>query len=199
VKAKRNKSIHKSLIITAILLALAVTFIVIIALSNKKEPPIVLPATQETSVDVPGSTNISDQEKVSPSEPSEPSSVISGVDPSTLTSVDVEPMGVTVYYSKGTPGFDFAVKRAVDSTQYAEFSSEDLIGTKCTDDSGLFASIIKNPTASEDQTTISQTVVVGEVTYGLSLAGKNCASDVGLLEKYQSGFINGFFRLAVLD
>lgn len=122
---------------------------------------------------------------------------IPSVDPATLTSVDIAPLGVTVFYSKGTPGFEYTVLRAADATQYAQFTSSDLIGTKCTNDEGVFASIIQNPSTNDAQT-ISQTVKVGNDTYGLSLASPGCTSNIDLLTKYQDGFKNGFANLAIL-
>ena len=118
-------------------------------------------------------------------------------DPESLSSVDIEPLSITVFYSKGTPGFEFLVKRTADQTQYVDFTSPDLIGTKCTDDEGIFASIIKNP-STESQTTITQKVTVAGDTYGLSLAGEGCTSDVALLGQYQDAFSYGFSSLAAL-
>ncbi len=120
------------------------------------------------------------------------------VDPSTLASIDVAPLGVTVFYTKGIHGFNFEVKRTANQTQYAEFSSPELIGKICTDDSGSFASIIKNPTSTEDQTTITLTTKIGNDSYGLSLAGKNCTADQQLLAQYQTAFTNGFPSLKAL-
>lgn len=119
----------------------------------------------------------------------------SEVDPSTLSSIDIEPLNSTVFYTKGTPGFEYAVKRASDGTQYVEFSSPSLVGTKCTNDSGLFATIIKNPTSTEDKSTISKTTTVDGVAYGLSLAGSTCTKDTDLLQTYQTAFSNGFSQL----
>jgi hypothetical protein len=119
------------------------------------------------------------------------------VDPETLSSVDIEPLSIIVFYAKGTPGFEFLVNRTADQTQYVDFTSPDLVGTKCTDDAGIFASIIKNP-ATESQTTITQTVKVAGDTYGLSLAGVGCTSDVALLGQYQDAFSYGFSSLVAL-
>jgi hypothetical protein len=119
------------------------------------------------------------------------------VDPNTLTSIDVAPLGVTIFYSKGTPGFEFSVLKTADQTQYAQFTSSNLVGTKCTDDQGAFASIVKNPSTNETQT-ISQTVKVGNNTYGLSLASTSCTGNAGLLAQYQTGFKNGFASLKAL-
>jgi len=122
---------------------------------------------------------------------------VPAVDPETLSSIPIESLGVTVYYSKGTPGFEYMINRTADKTQYADFTSADLVGTKCTDDKGLFVSIIKNP-ATESQTSISETVKVGEDTYGLSLTGSSCTDDTDLLTQYQTGFKNGFSSLSAL-
>ncbi len=120
------------------------------------------------------------------------------VDPSTLDSIDIDPLKVTVFYTKGVGGFDFNVLRTANGTQYVSFSNTDLVGTKCTNDEGDFASIIKNPTSTEDNATISQKVKVGSDTYGLSLAASNCTSNPDLLAKYQTAFTNGFSQLKAL-
>jgi len=119
------------------------------------------------------------------------------VDPETLASIAIEPLGVMVYYSKGTPGFGYSVMKTTDKTEYAQFTSADLVGTKCTNDEGAFASIIKNPSTSESQTT-SKTVKVGEDTFGLSLASAGCTANTELLTKYQTGFEQGFSSLKAL-
>jgi len=120
------------------------------------------------------------------------------VDPTTLSSIDITPLGISVFYTKGIPGFEFTAKRTANQTQYVEFTSSDLIGAKCTDDAGLIVSIIKNPSSTEDQATISQTVKVGDDSYGLSLAGKGCTSNADLLDRYQTAFTNGFPSLKAL-
>ena len=144
----------------------------------------------ESSADTPSTdTEMTDQETVTPE--------VSPVDPETLDSIAVEPLGVNVFYTKGTPGFDFQVKRAADGTQYADFSSTDLVGTKCTDDQGVFVSIVKNPASGED-TLISETMKLGKDTYGLTMSGAGCTNNADLLSQYQSGFKNGFSSLTSL-
>lgn len=123
---------------------------------------------------------------------------VSKVDPATLATIDVAPLGVTVSYTKGLGAFGFEVKKTADQTQYVDFSADGLVGTKCTDDKGLFASIIKNPSPSEVQGTITQTTKVGKDTYGLSLAGKGCTSNPVLLDQFQTAFTNGFPSLKSL-
>ena len=127
-----------------------------------------------------------------------PKSDTAPVDPSTLNSVDVAPLGVVVFYTKGVHGFDFEVKKTDSKTQYVEFSASELIGTICTDDNGSFASIVKNPTSAEDQTTITATTKLGDDSYGLSLSGKNCTANQQLLTQYQTAFMNGFSSLKAL-
>jgi hypothetical protein len=143
-------------------------------------------------------TNDASNTKSDTTDPAKTTTPSTVADPDTLASVDVEPLGVTVFYAKGTPGFEFAIKKTASQTQYVEFTSSDLVGTKCTDDNGLFASIIKNPSSNEDQSTITQTVKVGNDSYGLSLAGKGCTSDADLLAQYQAAFTSGFSSLKAL-
>ena len=153
------------------------------------------PETTQPSTDVPAadsSTEVNSDQAAKPD-----TAVAPAVDPATLSSVAIEPLGITVFYSKGVPGFDFAVKRTADKTEYVEFSTAALVGTKCTDDEGAFASIIKNPGVNETQTT-SQTVRVGDDTYGLSLSGSSCTADAELLTQYQTAFTNGFKSLTAL-
>lgn len=117
------------------------------------------------------------------------------IDPNTVTTIDVAPLGIVVTYGKSLPGFSFEVKRSAAGTQYAEFSSQRLVGTKCTDDTGVFASIIKNPSDVEAQTTISKKKVIESTTYGLSLSGDQCASNVTLLKEFQTSFSDNFSTL----
>ena len=123
---------------------------------------------------------------------------VSNVDPSTLATIDVAPLGITVSYTKGLGAFGFEVKKTADQTQYVDFSTDGLVGTKCTNDVGLFALIIKNPSPSEVQGTITQTTKVGKDTYGLSLAGKGCTNNPVLLDQFQTAFTNGFPSLKAL-
>lgn len=126
-------------------------------------------------------------------------SEIPTVDPSTLDSIDIEPLSIAVLYTKGTGGFEFEVLRASDGTRYVEFSNSALVGTKCSDDNGVFATIIESPASPEDSSLISETVVVDGTTYGLSLATDTCTANPDLLKDYQSGFINGFSQLKKIE
>lgn len=155
-----------------------------------------VPAAETTQTETDSTTDTTDSEDNTVDQVDSPAVE---VDPSTLTSIDIEPMAIEVFYSKGIPGFEFQVKRAADGTKYVEFSSPDLVGTKCTNDTGVFVTIIEAPSSSEDQTTIDQKVTVGDVIYGLSLASQNCTSNLALLNEYQTAFSNGFSSLKVLE
>lgn len=119
----------------------------------------------------------------------------STVDPSTVSTIVIEPMSIEVAYVKGVGGFEFQVLRTPSGTQYVEFRNAELIGTKCTGDVGTFASIVESPSASEDTSTLSQKVTVDGTVYGLSLSGSNCTSDTTLLGKYQKSFSDAFSLL----
>lgn len=117
------------------------------------------------------------------------------VDPATVTTIDVAPMSLSVSYVKGVGAFEYQVLRTPSGTQYVEFKSAELVGTKCTDDEGAFASIIQNPSSSETNSTVSQTVDLDATKYGLALSGTNCTSNVELLGQYQQSFSKAFSLL----
>lgn len=120
------------------------------------------------------------------------------IDPSTVSTIDIEPMDLTVSYVKGVGGFEFAVRRTANGTQYVEFSSPSLKGTKCTDDEGVFASILASPSTDEGST-ITKTVTIDGEKYGLSLVGATCTKDPDLLKKYQASFSDAFSLLKKLQ
>jgi len=189
---------HKRRLVLVLALIAAVVLIVggVIALNISSPEPraTVTPSPQSTEVDDDDTSTDSSVES-QPAQ-SEASSVPT-VDPATLNSVEITPLAIEVFYTKGIDGFDFTVKRTADQTEYVEFSTAALAGTKCTDDQGSIASIIKNPTPATLLTT-TQTVKVGDVTYGLSLAGSDCTPDAALLDQYQTAFKNGFSSLRAL-
>ncbi len=116
------------------------------------------------------------------------------LDPATVSTVVIEPMQITVSYVKVNAGFEYYVTRTASGTQYVEFSSPELVGTKCTDDKGVFASIIESPSATES-TTLSKTTTVDDTKYGLSLADATCTKDPELLKQFQSSFSDAFSLL----
>jgi len=193
MKTQGNKRLTITLIVLGILvLAVAGAMIAKSLTTSDDQAKTTTPVTTTDDSDTDSSTE-ADIDKSTPTE----TAPATTVDPSTLSSVAIEPLGVKVFYVKGIAGFDFAVKRTADSTEYVEFSSAELTGTKCTGDEGSFASIIKNPAAGTQQT-IDQTIKVGNDTYGLSLAGEDCTANTALLRQYQASFTDGFKSLTTL-
>ncbi|MDB5179509.1 MAG: hypothetical protein JWN12_141 [Candidatus Saccharibacteria bacterium] len=188
----RMKS-KRGLIVIIIVLGIVLLVVGAVVLTKKTTQP----SATDTSKQVTAAKDTTTETDVTDGVSSATASTTPAVDPGTLTSVDIAPFGVTVFYSKGTPGFEFTVLKTADRTQYVQFTSSDLVGTKCTNDQGAFASIIKNPSTSEAQTT-SQTTKVGNDTYGLSLASAGCTGNADLLTQYQTGFKNGFTSLKAL-
>ena len=149
-------------------------------------------AEQEPAAAVPAeaSQTTSDEQSDAPAE--------STLDPDSVSTIDIEPMGITISYVRGIPGFEFVVKRTATGTQYVQFLSPDLAGETCTDDEGTFAAIIKNPTSEEDQATITDSVTVEGDEYGLSLDSDNCTSNQELFAEYQDSFSEAFSLLRLI-
>lgn len=120
------------------------------------------------------------------------------LDPASVSTVDVEPLNITVSYVKGVPGFAFSVSRTQSNTEYVDFHSTELVGTKCTDDEGVFATIIKNP-EDADSATISETKTLEGDVYGLSLPESTCTSNIELFEQYQQSFEDAYGLLRLLS
>lgn len=120
------------------------------------------------------------------------------IDPATVNTIDIPPMEITVSYVKGAGGFEYEVLRTPNGSQYVEFRSPELVGTKCTDDQGTFASILENPSSGEGST-IAKSVTVDDTQYGLSLSAANCTSDAAKLQKYQQSFNDAFSLLKKLN
>lgn len=142
-------------------------------------------------------TNTEQNEDQKTNQPDDEDSAVE-LDPATVGTIDIPPMDITVSYVKGVGGFEYEVLRANNGTRYVEFRNESLVGTKCTNDMGTFASIIANPTESE-RLTLAKTQKVGDMTYGLSLADGTCTSDKSLLQEYQSSFSDAFSLLKQME
>ncbi len=181
------------LIVTIIVLALTLGVVSAIVIYQNVNRPVdtTTADTQNEEAETPAeSTTEEEQPEPEPEQPND--------GPGDMKSIDVEPMSIKVYYGEGTDGFEFLVKRANGGTQYAEFSTDALVGTKCTDDQGIFATIVEDPSTSEQQTTADQTVSVDGMTYGLLLASDSCTSNPQLLATYQDAFRQGFGFLTAL-
>lgn len=186
---------HGKLKLTITIIALVVTLLVvggIVALQNQGT------STDNNAVDTPAQTDEAPVEET-PVEEEKPAEELPEAEPvvapEDTSSIDIEPMGITVYYVRGIPGFEFVVERTASGTEYVQFRSPDLKGTKCTNDEGAFASIIKNPSATEEQS-VTATTTVGDDTYGLSLTDETCTSDEELLAQYQDSFSQAFSLLS---
>lgn len=190
-KKKGRRALYTALIVLAILLTVIALIAVVKAIAgNGKNDPYKQTTTQQSSnTDTPKpSTTTTDGDKNSTTPPAPK------LDPSTVSTIDIQPMSITVSYVKGIDAFEYEVLRNPNGTQYVEFRSTDLVGTKCTNDQGAFASILANPT-DDEASTLSQKTVVDGTTYGLSLAASTCTSNPDLLAKYQKSFSDAFTLL----
>lgn len=193
MREKRAKSIKTAVIILAVLLAIIATialwrYVLVGDGDVTKETD----TTQTT--ENKDDNDVVDEDTDATTNGETPTDGTSAPDPALFSSIVIDAAGIEVFYSKGIPGFQYRVLRTASGTEYIEFSADGLKGTKCTDDEGVFASIIENPSSSESQT-VTVTTKVGNDTYGLSLASDTCTSDTALLQKYQAAFKNGFGSL----
>lgn len=189
-----QKKGRKTLYIVIGVLAVAVLAIGIVAFVRSLTPPSSSESQQSSSnkdqpVQKPADTTENPTTAVPENTADQPA-----IDPERVSTTDIEPMMITVAYIKGIEGFDFQILRNPNGTKYVQFSSESLVGTKCTDDMGVFASIIENPTADE-RGTLSKTTVVDGTTFGLSLADEACTNNSEQLKQYQASFSEPFSLL----
>lgn len=146
------------------------------------------------------STESSPQEEAElPETIPEPDSAATNLDPESVSSVTIEPLGIVVSYVKGIAGFEYAIYRTNDGTQYVEFMSAELAGTKCTDDTGVFATILKNPPSETDAATAELKKELNGDFYALSLPADTCTSDEALFAQYQAAFRDAFGLLALVE
>lgn len=201
LKAKQRMLIIAGIAFVAVLLLVGIIILVNSLRADKVDPYKQDTSSAETtsSDESENQTDSSkdDQEIKSDTTKPETDTPASTIDPATVSAIDIQPMSLTVSYVKGIGGFEYAVKRTTSGTQYVEFSSPELVGTKCTDDTGAFASIITNP-SSDESATLAQTTVVDGTKYGLSLNAANCTKDAELLKKYQASFNDAYSLLKKL-
>lgn len=194
---KGRRTLYTALIVLAILLAVIGVIALVKAMTGtNKSDPYKQTTTQESSNNPSPSkpsTSTDDGDKNNATN-NQPSSNAANLDPSTVATIDISPMSITVSYVKGAGAFEYEVLRTPNGTQYVEFRSSDLVGTKCTNDQGAFASILASPT-DDEVSTLSQKTVVDGTTYGLSLPNSTCTSNPDLLAKYQKSFSDAFTLL----
>lgn len=193
-----QKSRKRSLITAISILVVLLVVIGIVALMsslNKKDDPYV----QSQSTDTTNIPTEDVEDETPPSDEVDPVETdVETVDPATVSTIDIAPLSITVSYVKGIGAFEYEVLRAPNGTRYVEFRSTNIIGTKCTNDAGTFASIIVSPTDSESAT-LSKKTTVDDTTYGLSLADATCTTDTEKLEQYQKSFSDGFSLLKKIE
>ena len=186
VQNKGRKKLVAVLATIGVLLLIIAAVTVVKSLSISQTPKSNETDAKNTSaVDKQGDSN--DSPTVEPVE----STVVPTVDPTTVLTVAIEPMTISVPYIRGVDGFDFQVLRTPSGTKYVQFSSEKLVGTKCTNDQGQFASIIEN-LSTDEAATVAKTITVDGTSYGLSLADATCTRDSDLLKQYQNAFSEPF-------
>jgi len=188
---KSRKKLFTILIVVGVI-ALTIAGIAIVRSMSSTTP---VESSETTKKDTPAVTDkAEDTDKVASEDITKDSNAEPAIDPEQVSTVAIEPMTITVSYMKGVGGFDYQVLRTPSGTKYVQFSSSNLVGTKCTDDIGVFASIIESPTTDE-AATLSKTTTTDGMTYGLSLADTTCTSDAGLLKQFQDAFSGAFSLL----
>ncbi len=195
VQKKGKRALLTALSIFVVLLAVVGTIAIIKALNPGTNDPYATQTTNESTDDTPTDTTDSPSTTPLPDDDDDGTSDTEpAIDPATVATIDVTPMSLSVSYTKGVGGFEYEVLRRPNGTRYVEFSSPELVGTKCTNDKGVFASILESP-ASEETATLAKTTTVGGMTYGLSLAAVTCTSNETLLKNYQNAFSTPFSLL----
>lgn len=195
VKRSRKRFAIIGVVVLLVLGGIVTTF----ALSGnnaKKDPYVKDSSTKTTNNPSDGGANNSDSQnsQSTPKNPDAKTDTQPTPDPTTVATIDVAQLNITVSYVKGINGFSYQIQRAPDGSQYVEFYSDALKGTKCSDDEGQFASILVNPDSNEKATVAKSTVVDG-TTYGLSLSATACTSSPDLLAQYQKSFSDAFSLL----
>lgn len=178
----------------AAVLALALIAIAAYALNpkgNHSSAPSAVVENSDSDKNTSQTTPSTPDTNTKPTDSTQPTTTL---DPSTVGTVDIQPLSLAVSYVKGIGGFEYTVMRSSGGTEYVEFTSPQLVGTKCTDDTGTFASIIQNPDTNE-ASTITVTQAVDGTKYGLSLSDNTCTGNTELLKQYQTSFRDAFSLL----
>lgn len=195
-RGKKKRSLIIAITVLAVLLVAIGIIAIVNGMKGKEKDPFV---QKEQSTSSTSDTNKSENTKPAENDTSKnggssKDADAESLDPSTLATITIEPMNLVVSYVKGAGGFSYEVNRTADGRRFVAFSSESLAGTKCTDDAGVFVSILESPNENE-KATISKTTVVDGKTYGLSVASNTCTSDSTALQKYQDSFSKAFTLL----
>ena len=202
VRKNNKRALITALAILAILLAAIGAIALIRAFGPKEDDPYVQQtsssATSSQDETAPSNTTAQPEANSTDAPVEENSSNEPKLDPATVGTIDITPMDITVSYVKGAGGFEYEVTRTQNGTRYVEFKSPDLAGTKCTNDTGAFASILADPDSNES-TTLTKTTTVDGTKYGLSLESTTCTNDAEKLAKYQKSFSDAFGLLKKMN
>lgn len=202
VQKKGKRTFVTTMSLLAVLLIAIGTVALIRAMASNDNDPykqnVSNSAETTTRSETTAPTETTGEVSSTPASEGENDDAASSLDPSTVGTVDISPMGIKVAYVKGVGGFEYEVLRAGNGTRYVELRSPTLAGTKCTNDIGTFASILTDPTDNETAT-VAKTITVEETRYGLSLADDTCTSDPETLAEYQKSFSDAFSLLEKLD
>lgn len=194
---KSRKKLVATVAVLIVLLALIGTIAILKAIAGDKTDPYAQKAP-DTSDQQEAPKDTSTETKDDETDSTDTPDATPSIDPATVSTIDIGPMNLTVSYVKGVGGFEFEVLRTASGGRYVEFRNETLIGTKCTDDEGTFASILQDPSNDEAATLSKKTTLDGTV-YGLSLPETTCTSNPELLEKYQKSFSDAFPLLKKIE
>lgn len=201
VQKKGKRTLIAALaVLVALLLVIGAVALIKVASQNKADPYAKQTTTSEDEPSNDSAPKDSDQgvEPENPDKANDATSSQPALDPSTVSTIDIAPMGITVSYVKGVGRFEYQVLRTTNGTRYVEFSSSDLVGTKCTNDIGTFASILASP-EENDSTTLAKTTNVDGTTYGISLESSTCTANAEKLQAYQKSFSDAFGLLKKMN
>ena len=199
-KIGKRKLISALVVLVALLVGIAVVALVRANTQNATTNP--SSSAQDTSSsDTEAIDDSGTQDTSKPTDASrgaDASNTETTLDPAKVSTIDISPISLTVSYVKGIGPFEYEVLRTTNGTRYVEFKSPDLIGTKCTNDTGVFASILADPDSNESST-LAKTVTVDGTKYGLSLEPSTCTADESKLQAYQKSFGDAFSLLKKLN
>jgi len=186
-----------------LILALSLLGVLLVAIGAVALMKVILPG-KEDPYTAPNTTTSEEGDKATETEaPNDtPSTEVetstSAPDPATVSTIDIQPMEITVSYVKGVGSIEYEVLRTPSGTRYVEFRSAELVGTKCTNDQGTFVSILASPSGDESAT-LTKTTKIDDTTYGLSLADPACTSNTDTLKEYQQSFSDAFSLLKKMN
>jgi cytoskeletal protein RodZ len=197
------KKTGKRKLITALAVLIALLVIIgaiaLIRATAQKSDPYTTKDPSSSKTEATDSSAAQDTTKPTDTSPSTDGTASDPVlDPATVSSIAISPMSITVSYVKGIGSFEYQVLRTANGTRYVEFRNADLVGTKCTNDTGTFASILDNPDSNEG-TTLTKTVTVDGTKYGLSLESATCTANSDKLQAYQKSFSDAFSLLKKIN